>query len=92
VTLLPLAVLCVGLGVYPKPLMQVLEPSVNDHVQLASRARAELRELKGLPPEGGAMNLSNQFGRGGAEGGAGEGEKKQAEPAKSTGDFTETGK
>lgn len=92
VTLLPLAVLCVGLGVYPKPLMQVLEPSVNDHVQLASKARAELRELKGQPAEGGAMNLSNQFGRGGVVGAAGVGEKKQAEPAKSTGDFTETGK
>lgn len=89
VTLLPLAVLCVGLGVYPKPLMQVLEPSVNDHVRLASAARAELRELKGLSPEGGAMNLKNQFGGNGV---GDVGEKKQAEPAKSTGDFTESGK
>jgi len=41
ITLVPLAVLCFVLGVYPKPLMKAIEPSVVNTVQYIETARAK---------------------------------------------------
>lgn len=42
VTLLPLAALCLFLGVYPRPLMEMVMPSVREQVTLIERTRAAL--------------------------------------------------
>lgn len=41
ITLAPLAVLCLVLGVYPKPMMQAIEPSVEATVRYIETARAK---------------------------------------------------
>jgi NADH-quinone oxidoreductase subunit M len=42
--LVPLAVLCVALGFYPKPLMRVVEPTVRDTARLIQDTRAKMPE------------------------------------------------
>jgi NADH-quinone oxidoreductase subunit M len=47
-TVLPLAVLCLALGVYPKPMLEVLQPSINVTVSTLERANAN-REMQPAP-------------------------------------------
>ena len=57
--LAPLAILCVVLGVYPKPLLATLEGPVNQTVQLIDSARSMGLQLEApahttSPAQGGA--------------------------------------
>jgi NADH-quinone oxidoreductase subunit M len=47
--LVPIAVLCVFLGVYPQPILRTLQPDVLTVADIADRARARIDEARGGP-------------------------------------------
>jgi NADH-quinone oxidoreductase subunit M len=69
--LLPLAVLCLGLGLYPKPLLQALEAPVAQQQALVQQARVKLEAIRAEAPAGGVAGGEAQTPDAAAAGPAG---------------------